>query len=295
MIGFYIFLLFEKFLMLFPRSFRKAFFIGLADFAHLVDKKHRRVILQNLHFALGTACTLQEKEQISRYCYRNLMLNLLQIIENHTVSKEEIGGRVTIENKEIVDTARAAGHPIIFVTAHFGNWELGGAAIATQIMPIYVAHKALNNPYFEQYLHYSRSRLDMKLVEKRGAVKQLAKALKAGEAISLLTDQNTNERDGIVVTFFGKTARQTAAPAFLARKYDAVIIPVYITTDDEKHYTLRFYDAIEVVKTDDANADILEATQKQADLLEKVIIENPKFWFWCHRRWKTEHPEIYKE
>lgn len=294
MIGFYIFLLFEKFLLLFPHSLRKAFFIGLADFAYLVDKKHRRVILQNLHFALGTACTLQEEEQISRYCYRNLMLNLLQIIENHTVSKEEIGGRVTIENMEIVDTARAAGHPIIFVTAHFGNWELGGAAIATQIMPIYVAHKALNNSYFEQYLHYSRSRLDMKLVEKRGAVKQLAKALKAGEAISLLTDQNTNKRDGIVVNFFGKSARQTAAPAFLARKYDAVIIPVYIATEDEKHYTLRFYDAIEVVKTDDANADILEATQKQADLLEKVIIENPKFWFWCHRRWKTEHPEIYQ-
>lgn len=294
MISYYLFLLFEKFLMLFPHSFRKAFFIGLANFAYLLDKKHRRVILQNLHFALGTTTAPQEEEQISRYCYRNLMLNLLQIIENHTISKKEIGSRVTIKNSEIVDAARAGGRPVIFTTAHFGNWELGGAAIATQIMPIYVAHKALNNPYFEQYLHHSRTRLDMKLVEKRGAVKQLAKALKAGGAISLLTDQNTNERDGIIVNFFGKTARQTAAPAFLARKYNALIIPVYITTEDEKHYVLRFYEAIEVSKTDDAKADILEATQKQANLLEKVIIKNPKFWFWCHRRWKTEHPEIYR-
>jgi KDO2-lipid IV(A) lauroyltransferase len=294
-ISYYLFLLFAKFLLLFPRSFRKAFFIGLANFAYVVDKKHRRVILQNLHFAMGQRFTTEEEEEkISRYCYRNLMLNLLQIIENHTVSKEEIGRSVTIENSEIDDTARAAGHPIIFTTAHFGNWELGGAAIATQVMPIYVAHKALNNPYFEQYLHRARTRLGMKLVEKRGAVKQLAKALKAGEAISLLTDQNTNERDGIIVSFFGLTARQTAAPAFLARKYNAVIIPVYITTEDEDQYALRFYDAIEVNKTDDAQADILEATQKQANLLEKIINENPKFWFWCHRRWKTEHPEIYR-
>ncbi|MEA3373010.1 MAG: lipid A biosynthesis lauroyl acyltransferase [Campylobacterota bacterium] len=294
MIGYYLFLVFEKIVMILPRFMRKALFIGLANFAYLIDKKHRRVILQNLHFAMGQSCTAQEEEQISRYCYHNLLLNLLQIIENRTISKEEIGNRVTIENLAIVDAAKATGRPIIFTTAHFGNWELGGATISTQIMPIHVAHKALKNPYFEQYLHQARSRLDMNLVEKRGAVKQLAKALKAGEAISLLTDQNTSERDGIIVNFFGKTARQTAAPAFLARKYDALILPVYISTEDEEHYTLRFYEAIEVSKTDDAKADILEATQKQANLLELVIAENPKFWFWCHRRWKTEHPEIYR-
>ncbi len=293
-IGFYLFLAFEKLIMLFPHTFRKAVMMKIADLAYLIDGKHRRVILQNLHFAMGNSCTTEEEEQISRYCYRNLMTNFLQIMENKYLTKEKIENMVTIENQDIVNTAKESGRPLIFVTAHYGNWELEGAAVATLIMSNYVVHKALNNPYFEKYLHASRSNVNMMMVEKKGAVKQLAKALKGGGAISLLTDQNTKKRDGVVVNFFGKSARQTAAPAFLARKYNALILPVYITTKDDKNFTMRFEEAIEVSKTDNAEADILEATQKQADVLEKVIIENPKFWFWCHRRWKTEHPEVYR-
>ena len=282
--------------MLFPRSFRKAFFIGLANLAYLVDKKHRRVILQNLHFALGTACTTQEEEQIGRYCYRNLALALLQIIESRHLSKEELGNMVSFKNEEIVKNARERNRPIIFISAHYGNWELGSTALSSQIMPTIAIHKKLNNPYFERYLKDARSRFDMHMVEKRGAVKHLTKALKQGDAIGILIDQNTNKRDGIVINFFGKIARQTAAPAFLARKYNAVIIPLFIDTDtdNEKPYTVTFENAIEVDHTEDAKADVLKATQAQADLLEKIIRKNPKFWFWCHRRWKTEHPEIYR-
>jgi len=96
------------------------------------------------------------------------------------------------------------------------------------------------------------------------------------------------------VKFFGKDARQTAAPAFLARKYDALVIPLFMTDAESDKKVVTFYEPIEVDHTDDAVADILKATQAQADLLERVIKEDPKQWFWCHRRWKTEHPEIYQ-
>jgi KDO2-lipid IV(A) lauroyltransferase len=86
---------------------------------------------------------------------------------------------------------------------------------------------------------------------------------------------------------------QTSAPAFLARKFNAAVIPVFIHTDDEKHYTVRFEPEVPVEQTEDAAADIQKATQLQSDVMEKVVREEPKFWFWCHRRWKTKHPEIY--
>ncbi len=293
-IGYYLFLVFGKIIMLFPRSFRKAFFTGLADLAYLIDRKHRRIILQNLHFALGNSCTADEEEAISRYCYRNLLLALLQVIEGHYLSKKKLGELVTFKNTEVVESARSQGRPIIFISAHYGNWELGSTALSSQIMPTTAIHKKLNNPYFEDYLLKSRSRFDMHMVEKRGAIKYLTKALKQNKAIGLLVDQNTHKRDGIIINFFGKTARQTAAPAFLARKYNAVIIPLSIDTDDEEFYTITFENAIEVDHTDNAEADILKATQEQANAIEKIILKNPKFWFWCHRRWKTEHPEIYR-
>ena len=96
-----------------------------------------------------------------------------------------------------------------------------------------------------------------------------------------------------MVKFMGKSIRQTTTPAYLARKFNAAIIPVMIRTNDEDKYIITIYDEIVVEKTDNEKADIQKATQLQADWLTSIITEEPKFWFWLHRRWKNDHPEIY--
>jgi KDO2-lipid IV(A) lauroyltransferase len=96
-----------------------------------------------------------------------------------------------------------------------------------------------------------------------------------------------------MVDFFGRPTRTTATTAFLARKTGALIIPVGIVTDDEEHFTIKFSQPIEVAQSDDEDADILEATQKQASALEAMVREYPQLWFWLHKRWKTDNPEIY--
>jgi len=131
------------------------------------------------------------------------------------------------------------------------------------------------------------------MTEKRGAVKHLAKALKNGEAISLMIDQNINPKESVLVDFFGEKVTQTSAPAFLARKYNAAIIPVFIHTEDEKQYTVRFEEEITVEQTENAEEDILRATQRQSDAVERIIRAEPKFWFWCHRRWKSGGKDFY--
>ena len=102
-----------------------------------------------------------------------------------------------------------------------------------------------------------------------------------------------NKKEGVIVNFMGKPIRQTSTAAYLARKFNAAIIPVTIRTDDEEHYTLMLFDEIKVEKTDDIDADILKATQLQADWLSEIITKEPKFWFWLHRRWKSDKAEIY--
>jgi KDO2-lipid IV(A) lauroyltransferase len=279
--------------MLLPRPLRKGFFITLAGIAYAVDRKHRRIVRQNMLFAYDGEVEETLIDETTRYCYRNLLLNFLQVMENYHLDKAELAARVTFENRTPVDEALAQGRPIIFISAHFGNWELGATSVASQIVPTVSVHKVLNDPRFDRYLLQSRSRLDMTMTEKKGAVKHLARALKNGGAISLMIDQNINPKEGVVVDFFGKAVTQTSAPAFLARKYDAVLIPVFIHTKDEEHFTIRFEAPLEVEKTDDAEADILRSTQEQANVVERIVRAEPKFWFWCHKRWKTKHNEIY--
>ncbi len=294
MISFYIFKFFEFVLFLFPASGRRKFFLGLSRMAYAIDAKHKRVIRQNLKHAFNEEFSAEKIETIGRGCYDNLLLNVLQVMENHHSSIETIANNVELINLDIVDTAKEQNRPIIFVTAHYGNWELEGAVISGTVSTSSSVYKALKNSYFDKYLLEARERYTMKLYEKRGAIRHLNKAVKNCESISLMIDQNVKVKDGIVVEFFGKDIRQTPAPAFLARKYNAVIIPLLIHPKEDDGYAITFYEPIEVDKSDDAEVDVLKATQAQALWLENEIRRIPQHWFWCHRRFKAEYPEIYK-
>jgi KDO2-lipid IV(A) lauroyltransferase len=294
-LGFYAFKVFSFFLLLLPRSLRRSLFINLSKLAYLIAKKHRRIIKQNLDFTFGDEMDEIQKTEIAKYCFKNLTLALFQVIENQRLTSKDLSKMLTFENDEHLKSLIEQKRPIVFIAAHFGNWELGATGLASQVIATNAVHKALNQKLFDNYLFHSREKFNMTMVEKNGAIKNLNKALTRGETVSLLIDQNVNPKESVIVKFFNQDITMTPATAFLARKHNAAIIPLLIFTDDHKNFTIKFYDEITVAQSDDKSKDILEASQKQSDWLEAQIRKDPKYWFWCHRRFKSTHPEIYNK
>lgn len=290
MLGYGLFLMVDFVIMLLPASWRKGLFTTLSSLAHRLAFSRNTIIQNNLSFALGDTVDTATQKTIESYCYRNLALNLLQVMENRRNSAEDLARQVTFENREKVDEYLAHNRPIIFISAHFGNWEIGASALAALITPTTSIYKKLANEAFNPYLVEARERHRLTLVDKNGALKHLTRALKQGQCVSLMIDQASNATSGISVDFFGHPTYHTAAAAQLSKKYNAPIIPLYILTDDEYHYTIRFEDPIHVGEED----DIHQATQTQVTQLETIIRANPHFWFWCHKRWKGENPEMYR-
>jgi KDO2-lipid IV(A) lauroyltransferase len=290
---FKLFLLFEKFLMILPKSLRKSFFSSLATISYFASKRYRTVAYQNLDFAFDSKLSQKEKNDITKYAFKNLMFNFLHALELRHMSKDELKNKVTIQNIEAVNRVHKQGRAVIYVTTHYSSWELGGASIGAFIEPIIAVYKKMKNQTYQDWLLEARGAFGNISMEKTNVVKPLVRNLKKGVACGLLIDTNISPREGVMVEFMGKSIRQTSTPAYLARKFNAAIIPVTIKTDDEDNYTLMIFDEIVVQKTDDELSDIHKATQLQADWLTKLINDEPKFWFWLHRRWKNDHPEIY--
>ena len=293
--GFKLFLLLEKFLMILPASWRKSFFSFLATLGYYTSKRYRRVSYQNLEFMFDNKMSEAEKDEITKYAFKNLIFNFLHAMELRHMSKEDLQKKVTIQNIEAVERVHAEGRAVIYVTTHYSSWELGGASIGAFIEPLIAVYKKMKNPTYQEWLLEARDSFGNISMEKSNVVKPLVRNLKKGMACGLLIDTNINPKEGLMVEFMGKSIRQTSTPAFLARKFDAAIIPVTMRTDDEENYTLMLFDEIPVQRTDDVDADIQNATQLQADWLTSLITAEPKFWFWLHRRWKNDHPEIYKK
>ena len=292
--GYRLLLIFEKVLMLLPRSVRKAFFSSLATMAYYLASKHRKIVRQNLNFCFDNKMSDEEIKAITKYSFKNLIFNFLHIMELRNMSLDDLKKRVTVQNIEAVEKVHAEGRAVIYITTHYSSWELGGASLGALVEPVAAVYKKMKNRTYEEWLLEGRARFGNTNLEKSAVVKPLIKLIKAGKASGLLIDTNINPKDGVMINFMGKPLRQTYTPAYLARKFNAAVIPVTIRTDDEDNYTLMIFDEIPVEKTDDADADILNATQLQADWLSALIEKEPKFWFWLHRRFKNDHPEIYK-
>jgi len=293
MISYYFFRFFESILLALPYSLQKMFIVFLAKIASLIDTKRKKIIKANLDLSIKGEISKETYQEVLNHCHKNLGLVLLQVLRSSRLSIEDLGKSVSFENRHYIDDAIKEGKKIIIVSAHYGNWELGATAVGALIHPITSIHKKMNDDYFDKYLLRSRTKFNMTMIEKKGAIRHLVKAIKNNEIITMMIDQNVNPKDGIYVDFLGAKATQSAAPAFLARKFDALIIPILINTTPEKENIITVFEPIITAKTDNEEKDILESTQAQADLLAKVVREHPKPWFWCHKRWKSAYPKIY--
>ena len=277
-----------------PRKAEALFIKALARLIYLLDAKHRHIARVNLDLAFGETMSETEKREIVKKTYENLLFNLADFVRNQGISKDDLLKKVKFVNPEIVEEAKRLKKPIIFITAHYGNWELLPLAVAAKFGPLTGVGRPLDSKVMDEILRANREQFDIKMANKKGAMKELIRAVKDGRNVGLLVDQNTAENEGLLIDFFGKEARHTPAAALLARRVDGVIIPAFITTKDHIEFSIEIYEPITVSKELEKDEAIKRCVQKQADVTEKAIRKKPDEWFWLHKRWKNRFEELYR-
>jgi KDO2-lipid IV(A) lauroyltransferase len=196
---------------------------------------------------------------------------------------------------ELIAKRVAEGSGAIMLTGHLGNWELGGAAVAANGMPIDVVARLMGNSLFDAYLTSTRARLGMTVVRDRDAVRQTARSLRAGRVIAFLVDQSGLHIASSFINFFGRPAKTPRGPAVFALRLDApVFFGVSIRLPDGRyHIHVR---EIVTERTGDTDSDVDAILNEYSRLLEHYVREAPEQYFWQHRRWKrqpaTTPPEL---
>lgn len=281
---------------LLPQKVRNVFFKFLGFITYFFAKKTRNIIKANLIMVYGKENVSEEKViEIAKYCFYNMTLWIKSTIENSFVKKDDIENNFEYINKNIIDDALKSEKKVIFISAHFGNFEILGYAINAYVTPIVHVVRESNFKEIDTFVNDARAKTGAEIIYKQGAMKKLVRAVKQNKVVSLVIDQNINHFEGTAIKFFGHDSYQTSGAAFLARKFDAIVIPVAIfNQEEEDKYTIKFYQPIEKIETENQKEDIKKLTQLQANAMEVIIKEDPKQWFWCHKRWKSTFEHIYK-
>jgi Kdo2-lipid IVA lauroyltransferase/acyltransferase len=259
----------------------------LARLGFHLARRQRRAGLRNLQMAFPEL-SRNALEEILRGSFENLGRLLVEFTHMQELNKGNICRFVVHDGLENYLEGLRRGRGVIFMTAHFGAWELSSFAHAVYGYPLRFVVRPIDNPRVEKLISTYRTRSGNIPIERRSAARDILKTLRQNEAVGILFDQNTTRSEGIFAEFFGIPAATTPALALFALRTGAAVVPGFLIWDTSlgKH-RLRLDPPVQLIETGNLDHDVLENTKIFNKILEGYIRAYPDQWLWIHRRWKT--------
>jgi KDO2-lipid IV(A) lauroyltransferase len=193
-------------------------------------------------------------------------------------------GRIEFVGDDILDPVIASGKSAIFISAHYGNWEIATMAATQRGLDVAEIYRAANNPWIDRLIATYRDSVGSELIPKGTiAARRSIAALRDGRHLAVLVDQKMN--DGIPVPFFGRAAMTAPAVAQLALRFDCAIMPARVERLKGARFRIVMSPPIAVVRTGDRQADTLAIMNAVNEEIERWLRERPEMWLWLHRRW----------
>src|SRR5262249_31179212 len=143
---------------------------------------------------------------IARAAFEHFGRVLLEMLKFSTLSADEMLARVEFDGEERARAAYAQGKGVLFVTGHFGFWELHAMVHGARTEPVAVLARALDNPKLNALLEQIRQRTGNWVIYRRGTIRRVMRTLEEGRGVAILIDQHTMSRDAIYVDFFSRPA-----------------------------------------------------------------------------------------
>jgi KDO2-lipid IV(A) lauroyltransferase len=278
---------FIKILGILPRPLARAFGISLGWIIYFAHVRLRNVGMRNLALAFPEK-SVAERARILRGEFTSLGRQLAEVCQFPRYTRQNVEQVVVYDGLENYEQAYARGKGVLFLTGHFGGWELSAFVHSLRGHPMHVVMRPMDNVYLNRMICDYRTMHGNKTVDKDNFVRGLLAAMKAGEVVGILMDTNMTQPQGIFVDFFGIKACTASGLARIALRTDAAVVPTFTIWDAEMgKYRLRFDPAVELMRTGELEADIAANTQKFTSIIEQYVRRYPEQWLWVHRRWKT--------
>jgi KDO2-lipid IV(A) lauroyltransferase len=257
--------------------------VGLIAYA--ADGNHRRIAQENVAAAFPTR-SRRDHHRVVRGAFKHFGRLLFELLKFSTLSPDAMLKRVEFEGEDHVRAAYAHGKGVLFVTGHFGYWELQAMVHALRLPPMAVMARALDNPALNALLEQMRTRTGNSVIYRRGTIRRAMRQLQAGEGVGVLIDQHILGQDAIYVDFFNRPAATTSAVAALALRTGASVVPLFALPLGGGRFRMIYEHPVEPPAATSEHP-LREFTQRCTDVLEMYVRRNPELWLWMHRRWRT--------
>jgi KDO2-lipid IV(A) lauroyltransferase len=256
-----------------PRRYRWARRISGATARFLPS--HRRAVKDNLAVIAG----FSGRAYAPRDLFRNFGLTLADFLS------DGLPAEVTVEGREKAEGARARGKGLLFLTAHIGNWELGGKVLAQWGWDVTAVYKPYQTESMQDFIRDRRAEGLAYLPVGKGAAAGVSRILSRGGAVAILADRPYGE-EGLPVTLCGRTARMPKGPFVFAVRHGAPVVPGFVLIKGPGRYHCVVEEPL--WPRGKGPAAVKDLLDRMARILEKYVVEHGDQWFCFEPVWGAE-------
>lgn len=267
-----------------PYPLAEAMLSGISVFAGMTLGIRRQVADDNLARAFPEKSTAW-RQRVLREMYANFGRTAAQI---YLASSQRMLARVSTEGWEYFAQALDRGRGVLFVSAHFGNWELAAQYVARKGIRFDAIVKRQRNQVFDDYTNRLRERNGVHVIMKHGPLREIFDELARNASIAFLSDQDAGH-DGMRLDFLGRPASVHTGPVRIALKTGAAIVPSFCVSKPDGSHCVVFFPAVPTAGLDTSPQSVALVTRELLDRTETMVRQYPEQWFWVHRRWKGAH------
>ena len=248
--------------------------------------RSKNIIKQNIKTGFGKVDKHKESEIIN-----GMWSNIGRTFAEYVFLKDFRFNRTNFNHMKIdgahyLEEIKKNNNPVIFYSAHLANFELMAMELNKFGIKCAAIYRPLNNFFLNPLMEYMRMKYisPIQIPKGRIGMREIVSKVNNGYSIALMVDQRVSE--GPRVPFFNKPAHTTTIPAQLALKYNCKLVPISLKRKEGPNFEMTIHEPYQIKKTGNDDEDTKNITLKINQIMEKIIIENPKQWIWSHNRWK---------
>lgn len=262
----------------------------LAVLQFYLSKKDREVVLDNLRAVLKVDDDLMLR-RLAKKTFINFAKYLIDFFRFSKLDRSYIESNVKIIGRDILDGALEGGKGVIALSAHIGNYELGGAIVALLGYPLNVVALDHKNRLVNNFFIKQRQTARMNVISMGAALKKCYGCLTKGEILALLGDRDFSNH-GIRVKFFGRDSLIPKGAATLSLQTGASVVPTFIIRLSDDTFQFTFEKPISYSATGNADEDAQRIIENCIKVIEEYVRRYPSQWFMFRRFWIQEKDKI---
>ena len=244
----------------------------IADWRYACCRDDREAVQRNVALILGASS--EETSPAVREVFRNFGRYLVEFVRAHGPCQPAL----TVEGREHLTHALQVGRGAIILSAHLGNWELGGIVLRRmgfQVSAVVLPHRDRGaNTFFD----HQRRRCGIGVIPLGPhSTKACLAQLKAGGLLGIVADREFGA-SSIEVTLLGRQVQVPRGPAVLSLRTGTPIVPTFLVWSEPGHVQLSMEPPIWPTSGSSPASRVAMLAQAYVSVIERYIRALPTQW-----------------